>query len=187
MQSKRILLLLKIFVLVTLALGTLFWPQSSPASAAFPGANGKIVFNSSRVSPGVQQIYTMNLDGSRVTNITNNPETDRYPVWSPDGAKIVFVSEPDGLNSGDVYVMNADGSGQTNLTNHPALHFTGGWQPLPPTVGGFSVDLVPVAATAASEAPVSSLGMSAAIFAVIGAGGFAILGGAAWYAWRRRV
>jgi Tol biopolymer transport system component len=41
---------------------------------------------------------------------------ERYPSWSPDGTKIVFVSTRDG--NYEIYVMNADGSGQMRLTNN---------------------------------------------------------------------
>ncbi len=47
--------------------------------------------------------------------ITNNPATDRYPVWSPDGSKIAFSSDRDGTM--DIWLMNADGSNETKLTD----------------------------------------------------------------------
>jgi WD40-like Beta Propeller Repeat len=69
------------------------------AHAAFPGQNGKIVFN-----PG--GIYTINPDGSDRKFLINGA----YPSWSADGTKIVFVFAT--LDKGPgVYVMNADGSG----------------------------------------------------------------------------
>lgn len=45
------------------------------------------------------------------------------PAWSPDGRKILFVSDRDGL--GAVYVVNADGSRQRRLTSPapPAIPF----------------------------------------------------------------
>jgi Tol biopolymer transport system component len=43
------------------------------------GANGKIVFSSSR--DGNFEIYSMNPDGSGVTRLTNNPATDISPNW----------------------------------------------------------------------------------------------------------
>ena len=58
----------------------------------------------------------MNADGSSQTNLTNNDTDDQYPTWSPDGKRIVFVSNRGGND--EIYVMNSDGSGQTRLTNN---------------------------------------------------------------------
>ena len=60
-------------------------------------------------------------------NLTNNPATERFPAWSPDGTKIAFTSLRDGND--EVYVMNADGSGQTNLTSNAAQDWLPGWSP----------------------------------------------------------
>jgi Tol biopolymer transport system component len=67
------------------------------------------------------EIYTVNADGSGFAKLTNNPATDVYPSWSPDGRKIAFTRN-DALvtNSGtneDIYVMDADGTGQKRLTD----------------------------------------------------------------------
>ena len=40
-----------------------------------------IAFVSTR--DGNSEIYLMNADGSRQTNLTNNPSDDRAPVWAP--------------------------------------------------------------------------------------------------------
>jgi len=102
--------------------------SSLPASlAAFPAANGKIVFESYRDGPSAE-IYAMNPDGSGQTNVTNNPGGHNvYPARSPDGTKILFCSHRDG--NAEIYVMNADGSGQTRLTNHPAVDCQAAWSP----------------------------------------------------------
>lgn len=60
-------------------------------------------------------IWVMNEDGTGQTPLTNHPGNDYQPSWSPDGTKIVFVSERDG--NAELYVMNADGSDQERLTN----------------------------------------------------------------------
>ena len=59
----------------------------------------------------------MNVDGSMwdARNLTNNPADDLFPVWSPDGSRIAFLSSRGG-NRANIYVMNADGSGVRRLT-----------------------------------------------------------------------
>ncbi len=61
----------------------------------------------------------MNSDGSGQTNLTNNPNNEGGPTFSPDGSKIAFVSDRDG--NFEIYIMNTYGSGQTKLTNNPAF------------------------------------------------------------------
>lgn len=61
------------------------------------------------------------------TNLTNNIAEDEYPEWSPDGARIAFASNRDGV--GDIYVMRADGSGVVRLTNTPARETAAVWSP----------------------------------------------------------
>jgi Tol biopolymer transport system component len=76
-------------------------------------SGGKIAFLSTR--DGNQEIYVINPDGSGETRLTNDPDYDHSPAWSPDGMKIAFVSHRDGND--EIYVMNSDGSGVINLTN----------------------------------------------------------------------
>jgi Tol biopolymer transport system component len=57
----------------------------------------------------------MNADGSNPTRLTNDPEDETWPSWSPDGTKIAFQSQSEGENE-VIYVMNADGSEQTNIS-----------------------------------------------------------------------
>ena len=44
------------------------------------------------------------------TRFTFDPATDGYPIWTPDGERVVFVSTRDG--SGNLYWKAADGTGQ---------------------------------------------------------------------------
>src|SRR3984893_16616738 len=54
---------------------------------------------------------------------------DIQPEWSPDGSKIVFTSNRDGLFNTEIYVMNANGSGVTRLTFNPAIDDSPDWSP----------------------------------------------------------
>jgi Tol biopolymer transport system component len=63
------------------------------------------------------EIYTVNVDGSGLRQLTENRAHDVEPTWSPDGQKIAFESTRDG--NSEIYVMNADGSEQINVSRDP--------------------------------------------------------------------
>ena len=69
----------------------------------------------------------MNTDGTGETGLTGGSAFDRDPAWSPDGAKIAFMSSDRG--NPEIYLMNADGSGQTRLTNSAGLDSSPTWSP----------------------------------------------------------
>ncbi|MCK4448030.1 MAG: PD40 domain-containing protein, partial [Candidatus Marinimicrobia bacterium] len=65
----------------------------------------------------LQDIYTIDLNGSNLINLTKNESNDdRYPRFTPDGLKIVFTSYRGG--NCNIYIMDTDGSNQTKLTNN---------------------------------------------------------------------
>ena len=59
------------------------------------------------------EIYRVQPDGNALTRLTESPEVDADPAWSPDGREIAFRSRRDG--SSDIFVMTADGSRVNNL------------------------------------------------------------------------
>ncbi len=81
------------------------------------------------------EIYVTDADGGNPQNLTNNPSDDRYPSWSPDGKRIVFVSERPGHFRGDVgitteiYVMDADGGNQQRLSENRQTDWFPSWSP----------------------------------------------------------
>ncbi|MBA2334463.1 MAG: PD40 domain-containing protein [Blastocatellia bacterium] len=54
------------------------------------------------------EIFTVNVNGSNRTNLTNHPSQDFAPSWSRDGSRIVFSSSR--VASLTMHTMNADGS-----------------------------------------------------------------------------
>ncbi len=72
----------------------------------------KIVFQSNRT--GTMEIYTMDIVGKNIIQLTFNSETANTPHWSPDGSQIVYCSEK--YEDSDIWIMNADGTNQRQLT-----------------------------------------------------------------------
>jgi Tol biopolymer transport system component len=71
-----------------------------------------------------QSIWVMEADGANPTRLA----TGNYPVVSPDGKRIAYISNQRG-NRDEVWVMNVDGSGQTVLTNIGVRTVFVGWSP----------------------------------------------------------
>jgi hypothetical protein len=69
---------------------------------------------------GHQKIWVMDADGGSPTQLTTGEHTDQYPVWAPDGKRIIFASNQmaneEGLRNWDIWSMKADGTGFTQLT-----------------------------------------------------------------------
>jgi|GEM_PF-1847700 len=74
------------------------------------------------------EIYVMNEDGSRQTQLTLNGASDRNPVWSPDGTQIAFESYRQG--NWDIYIMDRAGVSQLAVTTNPGSDTNPVWQPL---------------------------------------------------------
>jgi TolB protein len=86
----------------------------TPGTGEGPEPEGSIVFLTFR--DGNREIYSVKVDGSDPTNLTNDPGVDENPDVSPDGTQIVWASDRDG---GDLhlYVMDIDGSNVRQLTS----------------------------------------------------------------------
>jgi TolB protein len=64
------------------------------------------------------EIFLKDLNTGEERNLSNHPDHDGWPAWSPDGTRIAFASNRGGAirDSWDVYVMDLDGSRVTRLT-----------------------------------------------------------------------
>ena len=97
-------------------------------------AQAQIAFMSER--DGNNEIYVMDADGGNQRRLTENRRDDWSPSWSPDGKRIVFVSDRDGHPdvipgwfTSEIYVMDADGRNPQNLTENPADDGFPSWSP----------------------------------------------------------
>ena len=114
------------------ALAALVTMAGTMREAKAAASNEKIVFASDRTTgtgvnnpTGDQEIFKMNPDGTGLKQLTTNQVKDARPTLSPNGKKIVYVS--DGIQTSnpqgdqEVYIMNVlDGSGKKNLSNNGA-------------------------------------------------------------------
>ena len=83
----------------------------------------RIVYETYRETDGRKnwELYTINADGSGMTNLTNTPDIDEmYPQVSPDGTKICFVvDEGRGRRRvRHIYYMNVDGTERVHVAAH---------------------------------------------------------------------
>jgi len=66
-------------------------------------------------------IWTCNFDGSELTQLVSG----RYPDWSRDGKRVVFVRYAPLGDRSDLWLMGADATSLTQLTSHPAGIYCG--------------------------------------------------------------
>jgi serine/threonine protein kinase/Tol biopolymer transport system component len=105
-------------------------PALSPTMTG--GGTGQIAFVSDR--SGVPEIYLINLDGTALSRLTDIPEGACQPAWSPDGARLVFVSpcsrNKETYRSSSLFLINADGSGLSPLIPAvPGGDYDPSWSP----------------------------------------------------------
>jgi len=104
---------------------------AAPASATFPGPNGRIAFSADVEKTKSREIFTATSKGGDVRRLTRFPNTlSELPDWSPDGQRIAFFSGLQVENQPvQIQVMNADGSDVTELTRGPGFHGFPAWSP----------------------------------------------------------
>src|SRR4029453_12526910 len=75
-------------------------------------------------------VYVVNADGSGLRRLTDDPDADFDPSWSPDGRRIAYRHEGGGGDStAEIYMMNANGSEKRNLTRRPGEDHSPAWSP----------------------------------------------------------
>jgi TolB protein len=108
---------------IALAAGPAGAQAVEPPAQADPGVLLVSAFN------GVGgNLFTCDLQGNQVKNLTNLKTHDHSGVWSPDGKKIAFISQRDETVP-HVFVMDADGQNVVQLTRGKEEHADPAWSP----------------------------------------------------------
>ncbi len=85
----------------------------------FSPDDSKIVFRADRDAPHDLQIYTINVDGTDETKITNNSSVNWAPYWHPNGKVIAFTTSLHGHAHYEIYLANVATSALFRLTHNP--------------------------------------------------------------------
>ncbi|HEX6868015.1 MAG TPA: hypothetical protein VF119_04370, partial [Candidatus Limnocylindrales bacterium] len=95
-------------------------------------AFGRTTFDPATNTPTGGDIWSVATDGADLVQLTDLPEIELYPAWSPDGSRFAFVRAAD-TSTGDVWVIDADPSAAdrhlTRLTDGAGLEFAPAWSP----------------------------------------------------------
>lgn len=62
------------------------------------------------------EIFTVPVEGGNAFQLTSNQSYDSNPIWTPDGKRIVFLSDREG--SDDIFITSATGGIPQRITNH---------------------------------------------------------------------
>ena len=90
-------------------------PAWSPDGNSIAFVSRSFAFSPESFSSVRRDIYVADVNGERITQLTNTPGAAEYaPSWSPDGKMIVYDRTVP-ATQGDIWIMNADGSGQREL------------------------------------------------------------------------
>lgn len=89
--------------------------------------SGEVVYSDIDPNTNTEQIFLKNLDTGYVTQLTSLGDNS-YPVWSPDGSKIMYVTWTDEKKY-SIYIMNKDGSGNIPIIDTLANEREADWSP----------------------------------------------------------
>ncbi len=98
---------------------------ATPAGAALPGSDGRVLFSSGG------DLHSVLPDGSALQSLTATAGVEEaQAAWSPDGTRVAFrVGSAGTTDVLQIAVMNADGSGRTLVTSGDLHSSQPAWSP----------------------------------------------------------
>ena len=88
--------------------------SGSDFDAAVDPSGAMLVYASTQHAAS-SDLYLKHVNGTAVTQLTNDPANDAMPVFSPDGRRIAFASDRSG--NWDIYMIDSNGGPAVQLTN----------------------------------------------------------------------
>ncbi len=79
------------------------------------GSDGELVVASDK--DGTPDLYLIDLEGTQIRRLTDDPEYDNDPALSPDGGQVVWRSRRSGLD--ELWVMDLASGVRRQLTHYP--------------------------------------------------------------------
>ncbi|MBK6799635.1 MAG: S9 family peptidase [Acidobacteria bacterium] len=134
-----------------------FMEMESVSSPAISPDGKQIVFTRTWVDKTKDQyrsnLWIIDVDGSRVRELTSGARSDSGPVWSPDGKRIAFLSDRDGTNQ--LHVMWVETREMAQLTHLEQAPGNIKWSPDGKYIGysAFVPDNDPILAVKLPERP----------------------------------
>ncbi|HKO26193.1 MAG TPA: hypothetical protein VJU80_01940, partial [Solirubrobacteraceae bacterium] len=102
--------------------------SASEIQPKFSPDGREIVFTRLAAGQSNSQIFMMAANGTGRTQLTDTPQGNSDPTWSPDGTQIAFVSERDGQVP-NVFIMRSDGTDVRQITHDSAGKSELAWSP----------------------------------------------------------
>jgi len=101
--------------LETEEISLLYGTQTEISGLSLDPSGAKLVFSQKIGGDSYEytEIYTFSIDDQTSVKLTDNSMWDLYPVWSPDGSEIAFLSWRE--SSLDIYRMDGEGDNQRLL------------------------------------------------------------------------
>lgn len=96
------------------------WPTPDPLQGG-----GSLLFTLRQ--NGNTDLYVLSLGQDAPVRLTNNPATDRDPVWSPDGRQVAFTSNRDG--NWELYTLDMTTGATRRITRDMAFDGGASWSP----------------------------------------------------------
>ena len=85
---------------------------------------GRIAF-----SADIEDVWTMNADGSNVRRVTSSARREFDPSWSPDGRWIAYRDQTGDDATTEIFVIRADGTKRRALTRNAVGDWGPDWSP----------------------------------------------------------